>query len=439
MRPSAAAARADNRYLLAAFIGLDDAVRVHLQKVRPRIERAIPGILDRFYAKVLATPALAAHLQGSRGIAHLKKVQTEHWHCLLDARFDEAYAARARAIGEAHHRIGLAPDWYLASYAFVLGELMQASIAGRWQGAKARAVTADALAKMVLFDVERVISVYLQASEDALQNELRSLANRIEADVKTAGDSTLGYVKSMHTSVDKLNEAAGRTGSTSTTVAAASEEALVNFASVSARVTSLFAAIDQIGKQLGRSDDGSEAAKATAVGLIRKLSAHAEEIGEIVGLISDIARRTNLLALNATIEAARAGEAGRGFAVVAQEVQTLAQQTAQATDRVTHQIENIQGASRRVFDSIDAVSKSLSEQNDAAGEMRQYLADAETGNREVVKGIQAVAGETHTVDGIASKVRNDVDQVNRSTQSIVGSVEDLLGQLRQRQIFHRAG
>ncbi|MFW5678929.1 MAG: protoglobin domain-containing protein [Pseudomonadota bacterium] len=420
---------------IAAFVGLDEAARAALHKVKPRIEAAIPGILDRFYAKVEATPHLAAFLRSSRGVAHLKKVQTAHWRCLLEARFDESYAARARAIGEAHHRIGLTPDWYLASYAFVLGELMQASIAGRWQGARARARTADALAKMVIFDIEQVIAVYLGAAETTLQQELHGLADRIERDVKASGRATLGFVTSMHGSVDQLGEAAARTGDTSTTVAAASEEALVNFASVSSRVTTLFQSIEAIGKQLGRSDDTGADAKGTAVGSIRALSAQAEEIGEIVGLISDIARRTNLLALNATIEAARAGEAGRGFAVVAQEVQTLAQQTAEATDRVTKQIENIQAASRHVFQSIDEVSRSLSEQNDAAGDMRHYLADAETGNREVVKGIQSVANETRTVDGIAAKVRGDVDQVSAATQTICTSIEDLLGQLRERQVF----
>jgi methyl-accepting chemotaxis protein len=61
---------------------------------------------------------------------------------------------------------------------------------------------------------------------------------------------------------------------------------------------------------------------------VEGLAAAADKIGEVIGLINNIASQTNLLALNATIEAARAGEAGKGFAVVASEVKSLASQTA---------------------------------------------------------------------------------------------------------------
>ena len=67
---------------------------------------------------------------------------------------------------------------------------------------------------------------------------------------------------------------------------------------------------------------------------MRAVTGSADRIGDILGVISDVAARTNLLALNATIEAARAGEAGKGFAVVASEMKQLAAQTARATEDV---------------------------------------------------------------------------------------------------------
>src|SRR3546814_15575998 len=81
-----------------------------------------------------------------------------------------------------------------------------------------------------------------------------------------------------------------------------------------------------------------------AVAMSTTLSEHAQSIESILSLIRDIAGQTNLLALNATIEAARAGDAGRGFAVVAQEVKSLANQTARATDDIASKIRTIQSA-----------------------------------------------------------------------------------------------
>jgi twitching motility protein PilJ len=64
---------------------------------------------------------------------------------------------------------------------------------------------------------------------------------------------------------------------------------------------------------------------------IKRLGESSQEIGEITELISDITEQTNVLALNAAIQAASAGEAGRGFSVVAEEVQRLAERSADAT------------------------------------------------------------------------------------------------------------
>src|SRR3546814_15338718 len=88
---------------------------------------------------------------------------------------------------------------------------------------------------------------------------------------------------------------------------------------------------------------------------IQALAATAQQIGDVITLIQDIAEQTNLLALNATIEAARAGEAGKGFAVVASEVKSLASQTARAAEEIRSQIEEIQSASREAVETIKAI------------------------------------------------------------------------------------
>ncbi|WP_289015878.1 nitrate- and nitrite sensing domain-containing protein, partial [uncultured Methylobacterium sp.] len=149
----------------------------------------------------------------------------------------------------------------------------------------------------------------------AQRRAVLSLADSFEAQVGGIVGTVSDAASQLQAAADGMAQAAERTTALSREVASASQEAALSADTVAAATEELSASVREIGTQATASADLSASATRDAEAMaaqVRHLAAAAGSIGQIVGLISDIASQTNLLALNATIEAARAGEAGRG-------------------------------------------------------------------------------------------------------------------------------
>jgi methyl-accepting chemotaxis protein len=149
----------------------------------------------------------------------------------------------------------------------------------------------------------------------------------------------------------------------SASVAVATEEmsaTLNDVAATTARASSLSKNVDESARdghnivtETADSIDQIKVGVEKTLGVMGRLEKSSAQIGEIVGMIEDVADQTNLLALNAAIEAARAGEAGRGFAVVADEVKNLSGKTSASTQQIAGIIKTIQGDIREAMESIE--------------------------------------------------------------------------------------
>ena len=427
----------NDRAVRLKFMGIDAETSRLLAGFWPAVEPALPALLDDFYRHVTQIPDLAKML--GNDVPRLKKVQGAHWGKLFSGRFDDAYFTSVRTIGLVHEKIGLEPRWYIGGYNFVLGRLTALAVKShRWSPTKAAALVA-AVNGAVLLDMDLAISVY----QEKMMSE-RGLRQHIEKLTQAFGDKVghmVGLVSSAATQLQSTAEAmtgtAERTMRQATNVTSAAEEASVNVQTVASASEELASSISEISRQVAQSakiaGKAADDAKHTD-SVVRALAEGARSIGEVVGLISNIAGQTNLLALNATIEAARAGDAGKGFAVVASEVKSLATQTAKATDQIGQQIAQIQAATNEAVTAIQGISSTIAEVNEIAAAIAAAVEEQGAATQEIARNIQqASAGTQDVTSNIAG-----VNEGASTTGAAAGEVLTAAGEL-SRQAEHLNG
>jgi methyl-accepting chemotaxis protein len=183
-------------------------------------------------------------------------------------------------------------------------------------------------------------------------------------------------------------------------------------------------AIAEISEQVRRGSGlGREAvARANASrATIDALTKAANQIGDIVSVINQIAAQTNLLALNATIEAARAGEAGRGFSVVASEVKMLATQTGKSTEQIGAKVAEIQSTTREVAASLASVTEAIDQLSGVTASVSAAIEQ----QREATENFTVSARETSAaVFDVAGRMAGIADMVesSRATAQDVSAV-----------------
>ncbi len=250
------------------------------------------------------------------------------------------------------------------------------------------------------------------ASESAQQTttQLIAAAERQSQEIRTTGSQVLGMARA-------INEVS----------ASAAESARVARSSLSAAEKGQSAVQSAIAGMNEIRDGIQETAKR-----IKRLGESSQEIGEIVELITDITEQTNVLALNAAIQAASAGEAGRGFTVVAEEVQRLAERSAEATKQIGAIVKTIQ---TDTHDAVSAMEKSTqgvvegARLSDAAG---QALAEIGEVSRRLATLIETISkttqGQAKAAGAVAVSMRNILgitEQATEGTKRTAASVGEL--------------
>ena len=162
-----------------------------------------------------------------------------------------------------------------------------------------------------------------------------------------------------------------------------------------------------------------------AIAAMEQISASSKKIGEIVGVIDEIAFQTNLLALNASVEAARAGEQGRGFAVVATEVRNLASRSAGAAKEIKDLIRDSGKKVDAGAELVSASGQTLSEIVESVKKVGDIVAEIAAASAEQAAGIDQVNNAVSQMDSMTQQNAALAEQTSAASLAVGENAKEL--------------
>ena len=369
------------------------------------VEENISEIVDEFYSSLGKDSNLTKIIEKHSSVDRLKITLRQHIKEMFAGHIDQQFLLKREAIAKVHVRIGLPTKSYLAAFqglntTFI--KLVQENVSEL----NDQFATITAISKMLNFEQQIVLEAFEAIVEEMKQRlalEKQKIGCKIIESASNLAAISEQTNASYHQITYEMNALSNVSQKASTISIEAQNQALIGQQSLQTQKTTT-QTISSFIRQITNDVD--------------KLNKFAQEMEDIVGIVSNIANQTNLLALNASIEAARAGEAGKGFAVVANEVKKLAEQTKASTETVVGLLKNTE-------EQTVKLSSSMSEIQGAIQSSESNLVQTEEQFNKIVQSMQDSRDQTNVIEEKVTIIESVMEQLAVAFEEVAISADSL--------------
>lgn len=265
------------------------------------------------------------------------------------------------------------------------------------------------------------------AASDESGKAITEIASTIQ-EVAIDGEKQAKSTVEIDKAVDEIDSGMSLMMENIEKVSSYSDSALAIAKEGSATIEKTVTKMDEINRTVDESARG-----------VQVLGEQSKEIGQIVGVITNIADQTNLLALNAAIEAARAGEQGRGFSVVAEEVRKLAEESAKAAERIGLLIKEVQTKTNNAVEAMNLgtkeVAEGVSEVKEAGNafsniraevyKTNEQMSQIQEASQQMALLVKELAQSIDMVASVASENASRAETVTANTEETTASAQEI--------------